>query len=212
MFVANNYDPIALGYVKGLAKPGGNATGIFLRQTELAEKQVELLSEAFPDRKRLAVLWDTVSADQFKFAERRAKVLGLQVRSQKMENPPYDFEAAFRAIAEADPQMLLVLSSPFFGHQSQQITELAIRNRLPSMFIFKAYTLNGGLMSYGADNVAMYGQSATFIAKVLHGAKPADLPVELPTKFEFAVNLKTAKAISVELPTSILLRANDVIE
>ena len=212
VFVANNYDPIALGYVKGLANPGGNATGIFLRQTELAEKQVELLSEAFPDRKRLAVLWDTVSADQFKFAERRAKVLGLQVRSQKMENPPYDFEAAFRAIAETDPQMLLVLSSPFFGQQSQQITELAIRNRLPSMFIFKAYTLNGGLMSYGADNVAMYGQSATFIAKVLHGAKPADLPVELPTKFEFVVNLKTAKAISVELPTSILLRANDVIE
>ena len=119
VFVANNYDPIALGYVKSLAKPGGNATGIFLRQTELAEKQVELLSEAFPDRKRLAMLWDTVSADQFVFAERRAKLLGLQVRSQKMENPPYDFEAAFRAIAETDPQMLLVLSSPFFGQQSR---------------------------------------------------------------------------------------------
>ena len=87
-----------------------------------------------------------------------------------------------------------------------------MKNRLPSMFIFKAYTLSGGLMSYGADNIAMYRQSAGYVAKILQGAKPADLPVELPTKFEFAVNLKTAKAIGVELPTSILLRANDVIE
>jgi putative tryptophan/tyrosine transport system substrate-binding protein len=114
VFVANNYDPIALGYVNSLARPGGNATGIFLRQTELAEKQVELLTEAFPDRKRLAVLYDSISADQFVSAERRAKLLGLQVRSLKMESPPYDFETAFRTVTDVDPQMLLVLSSPFF--------------------------------------------------------------------------------------------------
>jgi putative ABC transport system substrate-binding protein len=212
VFVANNYDPIALGYVDSLAKPGGNVTGIFLRQTELAEKQVELLTEAFPDKKRLAVLWDDISAGQFVAAERRGKALGLQVRSLKMEKPPYDFEAAFRTMTDMDPQMLLVLSGPFFAQQSRRLTELAIRYRLPSMFIFKAYTESGGLMSYGADNVAMYTQSASYVAKVLQGAKPADLPVELPTKFEFAVNLKTAKALSIELPTSILLRANDVIE
>jgi ABC-type uncharacterized transport system substrate-binding protein len=210
VFVANNYDPIALGHVKSLAKPGGNVTGIFLRQTELAEKQVELLTEAFPDRKRLAMLWDTVSAQQFVHAERRAKSLGLQVQSLELKNPPYNFDVAFQTIAGA--QMLLVLSSPFFGRQSRHITDLAVRNRLPSMFIFKVYVENGGLMSYGADNVAMYRQSASYVAKILQGAKPADLPVELPTKFEFAVNLKTAKAIGVELPTSILLRANDVIE
>ena len=108
--------------------------------------------------------------------------------------------------------MLLALTSRFFSQQSSRITELAIQHRLPSMFIFKPYTFAGGLMSYGADNVAMYRQSASYVAKILQGAKPADLPVELPTKFEFAVNLKTAKAIGVELPTSILLRANDVIE
>jgi putative tryptophan/tyrosine transport system substrate-binding protein len=212
VFVANNYDPIALGYVGSLAKPGGNVTGIFLRQTELAEKQVELLTEAFPDRKRLAVLWDAISAGQFATAEARAKLLGLQVRSLKFENPPYDLDAAFQSIAEDKSQMLLALTSQFFAEQSARLLNLAIQHRLPSMFIFKPYTERGGLMSYGADNVAMYRQSASFVAKILQGAKPSDLPVELPTKFEFAVNLKTAKAIGVELPTSILLRANDVIE
>jgi putative ABC transport system substrate-binding protein len=212
VFVANNFDPIELGYVKSLAKPGGNVTGVFLRQTELAEKQVELLMEAFPSRKRLAVFWDDISANQFNTAERRAKLLGLQVSSLKMENPPYDFEAAFRSIGDADQQMLLVLSSPFFARQSGRLTELAMSRRLPSMFIFRAYTEAGGLMSYGADNVAMYRQSASHVAKILRGANPADLPVELPPKFEFAVNLKTAKVLNVELPTSILLRANDVIE
>ena len=212
VFVANNFDPIALGYVKSLDKPGGNVTGVFLRQTELAEKQVELLTEAFPSRTRLTVFWDDISANQFRAAERRAKLLGLQVRSLKMENPPYDLETAFRSITDADQQTLLVLSSQFFARQSGRLTELAMSHRLPSMFIFRAYTEAGGLMSYGADNVAMYRQSASQVAKILRGANPADLPVELPTRFEFAINLKTAKALNFELPTSILLRANDVIE
>jgi len=211
-FVANNFDPIALGYVKSLAKPGGNVTGIFLRQTELAEKQVELLVEAFPDRNRLAIFWDEVSVDQFASADARAKALGLQVESLRMERPPYNLDVAFRKSADAGSQMLLALTSPFFAVQSARFVELTTQIRLPSMFIFKPWTLAGGLMSYGADNVAMYTQGAGVVAKILRGAKPADLPIELPTKFDFAVNLKTARAIGVELPTSILLRANDVIE
>ena len=212
VFVANNYDPIALGYVKSLAKPGGNVTGVVLRQTELAEKQVELLTQAFPDKTRLAVLWDSVSAHQFAAAERRATSLRLEVRPLKLENPPYDFDAAFLAVAETDPHMLLVLSSPFFGRQNRHVAQLTIRHRLPAMFIFRAYPEAGGLMSYGVDPVAMYRQSASYIAKILAGTKPADLPVEQPTKFEMVVNLKTAKAIGIELPTSILLRADEVIE
>ena len=128
VFVANNYDPIALGYVSSLAKPGGNVTGIFLRQTELAEKQVELLTEAFPDRKRLAVLWDAISAGQFATAEARAKLLGLQVRSLKFENPPYDLDAAFQSIAEDKSQMLLALTSQFFAEQSAAFVESGDRN------------------------------------------------------------------------------------
>jgi len=212
VMVAINFDPIARSYIKSLAQPGGNVTGVMLLQTELAEKQVELLTQAFPERKNVAMLWDRISADQLTAAERRAKTMGLQVRSLKLDNPPYDFDAALRTIAADGAQMALFLSSPFFGFQSTRIAELAIQRRLPSMFIFRGYVVDGGLMSYGADVVAMYRQTATYVAKILRGAKPADLPVEQPKTFELVVNLKTAKAIGVELPTAILLRANEVIE
>ena len=212
VIAAVNFDPIAHGYVKTLSQPGGNVTGVVLRQTELAEKQVELLTQAFPERKRLAMLWDAISADQFGAAERRAKSLGLDVVSIKLEGQPYDIASAMRRITEGGSQMLLTLSSPYFGPLNQTIIDLTVRNHLPTMFIFRRYVELGGLMSYGADNVAMLRQAAVYTAKVLRGAKPADLPVEQPNKFEFAVNLKTAKAIGIELPTSILLRADQVIE
>src|SRR5262249_41221309 len=113
--VAFNYDPIARGYVKSLAHPGGNITGVFVRLPELAEKQVEILTQTFPDRTRLGVLWDALSADQFNAAENRAKSLNLHVLSMKLERPPYDFDAAFQSLVENSPQMLLVLSSPHFS-------------------------------------------------------------------------------------------------
>jgi putative ABC transport system substrate-binding protein len=210
VFVANNYDPIASGYVHSLARPGGNVTGVFLRQTELAEKQVELLTEAFPDRTRLALLWDSVSANQFVAADQRARLLHLEVHSHKLESPPYDIDGAFRSITDRRANMLLVLSSQFFARHRDQIIERAISQRLPAMFIFKAYVEAGGLLSYGADNIAMYRHAAAFVGKILRGAKPTDLPVEQPTKYEMALNLKTAKAIGVELP--ILIRADEVIE
>ncbi len=128
----------------------------------------------------------------------------------KLENPPYDFEAAFRAMVDA--QMLLVLSSYLFSHARSQIAELAIRQRLPTMTSFKAYAEAGVLMSYSAETPPIYRRAASFVAKILQGEKPADLPVEQPTKFEFVLNLKTAKALGINLPTSILLRADEVIE
>jgi putative ABC transport system substrate-binding protein len=178
----------------------------------LAEKQVELITHAFPDRTRLALLWDYVSADQFEAAERRAKLLRLDVHSRKMENPPYDIDAAFRGFADSGADVLLLLSSQFFSPRRDRIVELAIRQRLPAMFIFKAWAEAGGLLSYGADSIAMYRKGGAFVGKVLKGDKPADLPVEQPTKYEMVVNLKTAKAMGIELPTSILLRADTVIE
>jgi putative ABC transport system substrate-binding protein len=212
VMIAANYDPFARGYVKSLARPDGNVTGVFLRQTELAEKQTELLWQAFPDRMRLGVLWDAISVEQFNAAERRAKIFGLQVHSLKLENPPYDFESAFRALAAASAEMLLILSSPHFVHGGSQIAPLAILHRLPTMFIFKTYVEMGGLLSYGADFAAMHRQAATHVAKILKGAKVGDIPIEQPNRFEFVVNLRTAKTISIELPTSILLRADEVIE
>jgi putative ABC transport system substrate-binding protein len=145
-------------------------------------------------------------------AERRAKAFGLKVHSLKLENPPYDFDAAFRTLVAASPQMLLVLSSPHFTPSRARIAELAISNKLPTMFIFKTYAEAGGLLSYGADYIAMHRQAATQVVKILRGTRPADIPIEQPNRFEFVVNLKTAKAIGIELPTSILLRADEVIE
>jgi putative ABC transport system substrate-binding protein len=212
VMLAINFDPIARGYVKSLARPGGNITGVVSLQTELAAKQVELLTQAFPERTRLAVLWDGISADQFAAAERQAKSLRLDVRSLKLENLPYDFDAAFQSLAEGSPQMLLVLSSPFFTLSRSHIAELAIQQRLPTMFIFKTYVQAGGLISYGVDPQAIYRQLGFYVAKILNGTKPADLPVEQAVKFELVINLRTAKAIGVELSTAIQLRADEVIE
>jgi putative ABC transport system substrate-binding protein len=212
VFVAVNYDPIGRGYVASLARPGGNITGVFYRQLELAAKQLELLTQAFPERTRLAVLFDALSADQFSAAEGVAKSMPLELRPLKLGRPPHDFDAAFQTMAERAAQMVLVLSSPFFSEYRPQIAELAIRHRLPTMFIFKSYVEAGGLMSYGVDRITTMRLAATYVAKILKGAKPADLPVEQPTKFELVVNLKTARTIGVTLSTAILLRADQVIE
>ena len=212
VMMANNFDPFARGYVKSLADPGGNITGVFYRQPELAEKQLELLVEAFPERKQVAALWDIQSAEQATRAESAAKSMGLSLRSIKLENPPYDFNTAFQTLTQNGAQMLQVLSSPLFTQQSALIAALAIRYRLPSMFIFKHYVGAGGLMSYSADTGPMWRRAASYVAKILRGARPVDLPIEQAASYEFTVNLKTAKAIGVTLPTSILLRADEVIE
>ena len=205
-------DPVGAGFVESLARPGGNITGFVFQQLELAQKQVELLNQAFPDRTRLAMLFDAQSADQFVAAERTAKLLNLQVQSVRLENPPYDFEAAIRGAASGDAQMLLILSSPFFLPYRARIVETANAHHLPSMFIARHWAELGGLMSYGADFSGMYRRAAEYVAKILKGAKPTDLPVEQATKFELVVNLKTARAIGIVLPTAILLRAEEVIE
>jgi putative ABC transport system substrate-binding protein len=212
VMIAVNFDPIAGGYVSDIARPSGNITGLVYRAPELAAKQLELLVEAFPDNKRAAALWDLASAEQFSSARRTAESMHVELRSYKLENPPYDFDEALRAIAQDGSRMLLVLTSPLFTPQRLHIAELAIKHRLPTMFTFKVYVEGGGLMSYGIDTVPMFRRAASYVAKILRGAKPFDLPVEQPTNFEFALNLKTAKAIGVTVPTSILLRADEVIE
>jgi len=212
VMLANNFDPIARGYVKSLSHPGGNITGVFFRAPELAVKQLEILAEAFPDRKRIAVLWDQFSADQFSAAERAAPSMRLSLKSFKLENLPYDWDAAFQAMAKDEAQMLLVLSSPLFYPHRARFTELAFQHRLPAMYTFKYYVEAGGLMSYGVDPGPMWRRVASHVAKILRGAKPEDIPVEQANNFEFVLNLKTARALGVELPTATLLRADEVIE
>jgi putative ABC transport system substrate-binding protein len=212
VMIAVNFDPIAGGYVSNIARPDRNITGLVSRAPELAAKQLELLVEAFPDEKPIAVLWEPASATQFDAVQRTAQSFHIELRSHKVENPPFDFDAAFRAIAQDGSRMVLVLSGPTFGPQRAHIADLAIQHRLPTMFTFKYYVEAGGLMSYGIDTLPIFRRAASFVAKILRGAKPSDLPVEQPTNFEFTLNLKTAKAIGVSVPTSILLRADEVIE
>ena len=212
VMIAFNFDPMAAGYVSDIARPERNITGVVSRAPELAAKQLGLLVEAFPDVKPIAALWEEASAEQFDAAKRAAQSMHIELRSHKVENLPFDFDAAFRAIAEDGSRMVLVLSGPTFGTQRAHIADLAIQHRLPTMFTFKYYVEAGGLMSYGVDTLPIFRRAASFVAKILRGAKPSDLPVEQPTNFEFALNLKTAKAIGVSVPTSILLRADEVIE
>jgi putative ABC transport system substrate-binding protein len=212
VMLANNYDPIARGYVASLSHPGGNVTGLMYRQPELSVKQLELLAEAFPDRTRVGALWDSLSADQFAAAERAAGSMHLSLRPFKLENPPYDFDRAFQMMVQDEVKMLVVLSSPYFTPYRAHLAELAVRHGMPSMFISRTYVEAGGLMSYGVDGDPQYRRLASYVAKILRGAAPAELPVEQVDIFEFALNLKTAKAIGVVLPTSILLRADEVIE
>jgi putative ABC transport system substrate-binding protein len=212
VFLAIQYDPVERGYVASLARPGGNITGVFLRQPELAAKQLEILTQAFPERNRLAVLWDGSTAEQFSVAEQSAHSLRVKLLSFKLESPPYDFDAAFRNMGAEAAQMVLVLSSPFFTAQRPQIAALAIEHRLPTMFVFRTYVDAGGLMSYSVDFPATFRRIAEYVARILNGSKPADLPIEQPAKFELVINLRTAKALGLEIPPTLLARADEVIE
>jgi putative ABC transport system substrate-binding protein len=210
--VAVNYDPIGRGYGATLAHPGGNVTGIYFRSPELVGKQLGLLTEMVPGATRVAVLWGAEVQDEFDAAQLAAPLLGLQIEPLKLGDPPYDFEAAFRTIAERGAPMALILSTPYFVPHRQEVAGLTIRYGLPALFRFRSYVAAGGLLSYGVDSADMRRHAARHVAKILKGAKPADLPIEQPTKFGLSINLKTAKALGVTVPQIMLAQADEVIE
>jgi putative ABC transport system substrate-binding protein len=210
--IAVNFDPIARRYIASLARPGGNITGVFFESIELVQKQLDLLKQALPGKIQSTALYDELSADQFKAAKQAAERLNLEFNGIKLESPPYDFDAAFRFLGQHLPDMLLVLSSAHFTKSAPHIARLAIQQHLPTMFTFKSYAEAGGFMSYGVDYVAMHRQIVPFLGKILNGTNPADIPVEQPTKFEFVINLKTAKALGLDIPPGVLAIADGVIE
>jgi putative ABC transport system substrate-binding protein len=212
VMIAIQYDPVALGHVSSIARPTGNVTGLYLRRPELVEKQVEILAQASPGKTRLGVLWDTNSPDQLAAAERAAAALKLELRPLELKNPPYDFVAAFRTLAERGSQMLLVLSSVYFNRDRPHIAGLAMQHGLPTMLSSKLYVQAGGLMSYGPDLPGMFRRAADYVDRIARGTRPADLPVEQPTRFELVINLKTARVLGLELPAMLLARADEVIE
>jgi putative ABC transport system substrate-binding protein len=212
VMIAVDYNSIALGYIAGLPRPGGNIMGVVSQQLQVTGKCLELLKDALPQLTRVAVLWDEPSADQFRTAAEAARVFGVEVHSLALSEPPaYDFEGAFAAAAREGADALMVLQSPLFSAARARITALAAQHRLPAMYGGRAYVDTGGLMAYGASLVDMGHRAATYVDRILQGAKPADLPVEQPTKFELVINLKTARALGLMMPPHLLYFANEVI-
>jgi len=207
-------DPVATGHVASLAKPGGNITGLSLLLTEIYRKGFEILISTVPAAKRIAVLYNPETPSHIpglKALEESARGLRLQLQPV-VARAGAELESAFTAIARAEAQALFVLSFGPYSAKRQRLAELAIRHRLPTMFADRVHVEAGGLMSYGADLGDLFRRGAIYVDKILRGAKPADLPVEQPTKFELVINAKTAKALGLTIPPSLLLQADQVID
>jgi putative ABC transport system substrate-binding protein len=212
VIAAIDFDPIALGYVSSLARPGANVTGVFFRQSELAVKRLQLFKELLPTLDRLAVLYDSLAADQLNAVEAASPSIGVKLLPVNLGNPPYDFESAFGVAKRSRVNALFVLTSAVIFRDRAQLAQLAMKHRLPTSFAHREHAEAGGLMAFGANMPNMYRLVADRVDKILKGAKPADLPVEQPTKYELVINMKTAKALGLTIPQSLLLRADQVIE
>jgi putative ABC transport system substrate-binding protein len=206
-------DPLAQGYIASLSHPGGNLTGVVFQQFELMTKRLDLLTQAVPSISRIVLLYDIAGVDQAEAAKRSAAAMGIPLEPIQLRGIPYDYEHALAETDGARGDALMVTSSPFI--RAAPSAEAALRHRLPSIgpnFVDTRSAEAGYLMSYGPDISEMFRLAADYVDKILKGAKPADLPVQQPTKFELIVNLKTAKMLGLSVPLTVLGRADEVIE
>ena len=206
-------DPVANGLVASLARPGANITGLSLQAAELGGKRLQLLKEAHPGLSGVAVLWNVANPYtilEVRETEIAARALGIQIQSLGIREAD-EFERAFREAATWRGRALIVVGDSLTLFHRARIVELAARHQLPAMYGFREFVDAGGLMGYGANLPDMYRRGATYVDKILKGAKPGDLPIEQPTKFELVINLKTAKALGLTIPDSVLIRADEVI-
>jgi putative ABC transport system substrate-binding protein len=210
-----SFDPVEIGMVESLARPGGNITGLTRLTRELSGKRLELLKEAVPRMSRVAVLWspdDSGASIAFKEYQAVVPSLKIQLQSLEVRDPNPDLEGAFQAAAKERANALITITNPVLSRYLKRIADLAISNRLPSMYERIAWVEAGGLMSYSANDVETFKRAATYVDKILKGAKPGDLPVQQATKFELVINLNTAKQIGLTIPVRVLERANRVIK
>ena len=210
-------NPVAEGLVTSLARPSGNVTGLSLVQQEIVGKSLELLKQAVPEVSRVALLLkpdsmpDRAKKDRLNAADVAARALGVRLQVVEARGPE-DFDRAFSDMTRARAGALTVLATPVFDSERRRLVDLAAKNRLPTVYSYRSYVEAGGLMSYGPDLADSFRRAATYVDKILKGAKPADLPVEQPTKFDFVINLKTAKALGLTIPPSLLQRADQIID
>jgi putative tryptophan/tyrosine transport system substrate-binding protein len=214
VFMQLAVDPVTAGFVDSLARPGGNITGLTNFAAELAGKRLEILKETVPKLSRVALMWEPKnagSAQTWKESQLPAKELGLQLYSMEVSNAN-QFENAFKDALKAHSAALAVTPMVLASTHRKEIVELAAKSRLPAIHYRESFVESGGLMSYGADLADHFRRAADFIEKILKGAKPAELPIEQPTKFEFIINLKAAKQIGLSIPPNVLARADKVIK
>jgi putative ABC transport system substrate-binding protein len=207
-------DPVESGLVASLARPGGNVTGLSGFSTEIVGKQLELLKEMAPKVSRVAILWNPANQSHpllLREAEAAARLLRVQIQTLEVRGPD-DFEPAFAAVTRERAGALLVAADGMFLLHRARIADLAAKTRLPAMYGLREYVDAGGLVVYGPSLRENFRRAATYVDKILKGAKPADLPVEQPTKFELIINLKTARALGLTIPPSLLLRADEMIQ
>jgi putative ABC transport system substrate-binding protein len=207
-------DPLGSGLVASLARPDGNVTGMSLMATDLGAKRLELLKEVLPRLSRVAVLWNAdnpYSVLVFKETQAGGRTLGIEVRSLEVRGPG-DFDSAFEAAKGLRPDALITVEDPLTGDHRTRIAEFTARQQLPSLHGIREFVAAGGLISYGPSIADLFRRAAYYVDKILRGAKPADLPVQQPTKFEMVINLKTAKALGLTVPATLLAQADEVIE
>ena len=207
-------DPVATGLVANVARPAGNITGLSTMAPDLMGKQLELLREVLPKASRVAVLWNPANpsnALQLREAQDAARALGVRLQPLEVRDPT-EFEKAFAAMTRERAGALLVLSDSTLLTQRERIADLAAKSRLPAVSGMRAHAEAGGLIAYGANIFDIWRRAATYVDKILKGAKPGDLPVEQPTKFELVINLKTAKALGLTIPQALLIRADEIIQ
>ena len=207
-------DPVATGLVDSLARPGGNITGLTMLTRDLSGKRLELLKEVVPTISRAGVLGSATTGPtlSFKDYEPAAHALKIQLQSLEVRGPNPDFEGAFQGASKARVSALITVNTSLLNRYPKRIADLAIKNRLPSMYEGSDFVEAGGLMSYASNEAGNFRRAAIYVDKILKGTKPADLPVEQPTQFEPVINAKTAKALKLTIPPSVLLRADQVIE
>jgi putative tryptophan/tyrosine transport system substrate-binding protein len=209
-------DPVATGLIDSLARPGGNITGLTRLTRELSGKRLELLKEVVPGVSRVGVLWDTSNvpglATAFEVYEQTARALKIPLQSLEVRGPNPDLEGAFQTAAKGRARDLITVRTALLNRYAKRIADLAIKNQLPLMAEGGEFVEAGGLMSYSANDAESFRRAAVFVDRILKGAKPADLPVEQPMKFEFVINLKTAKQIGLTIPQKVLVRADKVIK
>jgi ABC-type uncharacterized transport system substrate-binding protein len=212
--MASAGDALGAGYVASLARPGGNITGQTLVATEQSAKRLDLIQQIYPGLIRVALLWNADASGhrlQLKEMELAAPVLGMKLQSLPARNMD-EIDAGLRAATQADAQAIITMEDPLIQSSRTRIVEFGLRQRLPVMGEFRPIAAAGALMSYGANQVEMWRSAAAYVDKILRGAKPGDLPVQHPTRFELVINLRTAKALGMTVPATLLVAADEVIE